>query len=734
MVTRHTGAVRRIALAAALIAAPLTLGAAPAAHAVTGAAASDTTYGYTARLDIGDGTRACSGTLVDSEWLLTAASCFADDPAASLSVPAGKPKLTTSVTVGRTDLTTTDGAVRTVVELVPRTDRDLVLARLNRPVTDVTPVAPATTQATAGESLTFAGYGRTRDEWAPLKLHTGTLSVDSSDSTTATVTGQGAAVCAGDAGGPEVRVTGGKATLVAVNSRSWQGGCFGTDTAETRTGGIATRVDGLGDWIASKVNATRITDFDCDGVEDVAVGDPTASVNGMSEAGIVKIVYGGGRTSVALHQDLDYVPGGAEAGDRFGEQLAVVDWDEDGCSDLVVGIPHEDIGTVADGGEVNVIYGSPDGLGQGRAATNYSQGNGTGAIDDNVSVADDEMGAALAAGTTAAGEPYLAIGVPGKNLKGHVDAGLVFYLRGSINTSIHQDDTGVVGVIEDNDRFGAALAGSPNNLAVGASGETSDSGAANAGSVTVFKHVLSAAGIPTPVATVDQDSTGISDAAEPGDQFGASLSMIAYRPDGAASATDSILAVGTPGETLWVGTTSYANAGQVTTLRVTAAGTVSELATISQGTAGVNGGSATDDGFGTSVAAVNTAPRAVGTASTLLLAVGVPGKDVDTATDAGVVQTFSLLGAPGDSDHWIQAGNERGLPGIPGASQRVGAFLNATGTHLWIGMPYGPAARGAVHGIPWSNAMGGTGATVITYQPGAGALPLTGKAFGMGIR
>lgn len=734
MVNRHTGSVRRFAMATTLIVAPLAFCATPAAQAVTGTAASDTTYGYTARLDIGDGTRACSGTLVDAEWLLTAASCFADDPATSLTVPAGKPKLTTTATIGRTDLTGTDGVVRTVVELVPRADRDLVLARLNRPVTGVTPVALATTQATAGEALTFTGYGRTQDEWASLKLHTGTLSVDSADSTTATVTGQGAAVCAGDAGGPEIRVTNGTATLVAVNSRSWQGGCFGTDSSETRTGGIATRVDDLGDWVAAKVNATRITDFDCDGVEDVAVGDPMASVSGLSEAGLVKVVYGGGRESVALHQDLDYVPGGAEAGDRFGETLAVVDWDEDGCSDLVVGTPHEDIGDIADGGLVSVIYGSPDGLGQGKASFNYEQGFGTGEIDANTSVEGDQMGAALAAGTTADGEPYLAIGVPGKNLKGYVDAGLVFYLRGSTVTSIHQDDTGVVGVIEANDRFGAALAGSANNLAVGAPGETSDSGAADAGSVTVFKHTLSAAGIPTPVATVDQDSTGISDAAEAGDQFGASLSMIAYRPEGAASATDSILAVGTPGETLWVGTTSYANAGQVSTLRITAAGAVTELATIHQGVAGVNGASATDDGFGTSVAAANTAPRAVGTASTLLLAVGVPGKDIDTATDAGIVQTFSLLGAPGDSDHWIQAGNERGLPGTPGASQKVGQYLNATGTHLWIGMPYGPAERGAVHGIPWSNAMGGTGATVTTYQPGVGGLPLTGKYFGMAIR
>ncbi|MFE7229602.1 hypothetical protein ACWCRF_24470 [Streptomyces sp. NPDC002405] len=104
-----------------------------------------------------------------------------------------------------------------------------------------------------------------------------------------------------------------------------------------------------------------MSDFDCDGVEDVAVGDPTASVNGRSGAGLVRVVYGGGKGSVVLHQDVDFVPDKAEAGDGFGSQLAVFDHDQDGCSDLAVGVPFEDVGTATDAGIVQTfsLLGAP---------------------------------------------------------------------------------------------------------------------------------------------------------------------------------------------------------------------------------------------------------------------------------------------------------------------------------------------------------------------------------------
>jgi hypothetical protein len=247
---RITRPLRFAALAAALTVGPVGLSAAPAG-AVSGPETSSTNYASTARLDIGGGTRACTGVLVDAQWLLTAASCFVDNPASGIDVPAGAPTLKTTATIGRTDLTTTAGQVRDVVRLVPRPSQDLVLAELASPVTGITPVALGTAAPAAGEELRAAGYGRTTDEWSPLKLHTGTFTVDSATASEVSVTGKdGAAVCAGDAGGPLLRDVNGTLQLVGVNSRSWQGGCFGADPAETRTGAVATRVDGaLRTWI-----------------------------------------------------------------------------------------------------------------------------------------------------------------------------------------------------------------------------------------------------------------------------------------------------------------------------------------------------------------------------------------------------------------------------------------------------------------------------------------------------
>ncbi|MFW6690137.1 S1 family peptidase [Streptomyces sp. MAR4 CNX-425] len=726
---------RRARLTAAVTAAAAVITAATVAapaQAVVGTAESGDTYAFTARLDIGDGQRACSGALVDSRWLLTAASCFAEDPAAGLQVPAGKPGLKTVATVGRTDLTTTGGQVREVVELVPHGDRDLLLARLARPVTTVSPVPLATTAPAAGEPLTVTGYGRTADEWAPVELHSGSFTVDGVAGADVSITGEGgAAVCAGDTGGPALRSDGGAVELAAVSSRSFQGGCFGTDASVTDTGALSARTDDVLPWIHGTVQAASVTDFNCDGAPDLAAGDPKATVGGHANAGLVRVVHGDGKGTAEIHQGQEAVPGGAQANDWFGEELAVFDHDQDGCSDLAVGIPSEDVAGAVDTGMVTILYGSRDGLGKGRAALSLLAGSGSGAIRGSAAEAGDLMGRSLAAGTTAAGEPFLVIGVPGEDLGTVEDAGSAFYVHGTTSVALNQRSPGVTGPEEKGDRFGRSVTASANHLAIGAPGEAAGSNA-DAGAIWIFDHRLDN-GRPTFRIMMDQATAPLSGGNGAGDQFGAALAMVPHRPATASSATDSVIAVGTPGEGVTAGGVDQQEAGRVVTLRIDAAGNVSRLANIHQGQSGIAGEAEGGDRFGAELAAVNTRPGAVASARAMLLAVGAPREDVGGAQDAGTVQAFSLLGAPGDADVPVGPGT-LGIPGAPGAGERVGMSLAATGDGLYLGLPYGPAAHGAVYALPWANVTDGAAEPVTTHRPGANGLPAAGEAFGWAVQ
>ncbi|MDT0610315.1 trypsin-like serine protease [Streptomyces lancefieldiae] len=228
-----------------------TLVAGPA-EAIVGDPVGDGGKPYAARIVIGDTERACSGALVEARWIVTAASCFADDPSRHASVPAGPPTRPARVTVGRTDPGTTPGQVRDIVELVPRADRDLVLARLSSPVWGITPVTLGTEAPVVGEELSVVGYGRTADEWVPERPHAGTFAVTGTRGAELDVEGQdGAAVCEGDAGGPTVRPGAVGDELVAVSSRSWRGGCFGSE--ETRRGAVQTRLDDITGWVGAQV-------------------------------------------------------------------------------------------------------------------------------------------------------------------------------------------------------------------------------------------------------------------------------------------------------------------------------------------------------------------------------------------------------------------------------------------------------------------------------------------------
>ncbi|MEC3980195.1 tachylectin-related carbohydrate-binding protein [Amycolatopsis sp. H20-H5] len=202
-------------------------------------------YGFTAKLMM-DG-RACSGALVSSGWVITAANCFPETP------QGGAPAKPTTAIVGRTDLTTTAGHVAKVTSLVVNADRGIALAGLDTRITDVAPVALGTTVPAAQDAVVAAGFGRAATEWVPDLLHTAAFTVTATTATGLSLTGaNGNDACKGDSGGPVVREQNGIPELLAILGNSWQHGCIGE--TETRQGTTASRTDDLADWIRRTAN------------------------------------------------------------------------------------------------------------------------------------------------------------------------------------------------------------------------------------------------------------------------------------------------------------------------------------------------------------------------------------------------------------------------------------------------------------------------------------------------
>ncbi|WP_410588436.1 FG-GAP-like repeat-containing protein [Amycolatopsis sp. lyj-23] len=230
-------ALRLTAVSAALLAATAAV-VVPAA-AVSGGTGTDA-YGFAAKLTA-EG-RACSGALVAPGWLLTAASCFPENP------QGGAPAKATTALVGR------PGRTAQVTNVVVRADRGIALARLNTPFTDVPAVALPATSLVVGEPLRLVGYGRTSAEWVPDQPHSAVFTSAAGATGTLSLTGaNGADACKGDAGGPVIREIGGATEVFAVATTSWQHGCFGE--TETRQGTTAQRVDDLVRWIRAQVLA-----------------------------------------------------------------------------------------------------------------------------------------------------------------------------------------------------------------------------------------------------------------------------------------------------------------------------------------------------------------------------------------------------------------------------------------------------------------------------------------------
>lgn len=229
-------------------------------------------------------------------------------------------------------------------------------------------------------------------------------------------------------------------------------GVFEGGTMLTIGGGAS---DGIGHALATG-------DFDEDSFDDLAVGIPGKD----SGAGAVFVVYGsatglqtGGQLLQQSNPDIEDV---GEANDKFGFALAAGDFNANGKSDLVVGVPNEN-----GSGAIQIFFGTTAANGLDLVNdTFWTQNSVAGTSEPN-----DKFGFALATGDfDDDGRSDLVIGSPGEALgisNELTDSGSVAVLYGvpggvSFDLSRTQGwgQGGFIGldVAEQGDRFGEAFA------------------------------------------------------------------------------------------------------------------------------------------------------------------------------------------------------------------------------------------------------------------------------------
>lgn len=274
-----------------------------------------------------------------------------------------------------------------------------------------------------------------------------------------------------------------------------------------------------GDRFGETVLISRSANDDPNQLE-LWVGAPRRDVGSATDAGAVEryrltLTPGSGRVRVShaqtLRQGTASVPGtSAESNDRFGEVLAGAEWG------IVVGVPHENVGSAVDAGMVTLI-GPVSGTYRGMSNLTQNSRGISGTAE-----AYDRFGAAVA-------DCAQLVGAPGEDLGRHEDAGLVQVLRGCDLTSpspagaLSQDSPGVPGAAETGDRFGAAVAlestaedGSA--IFVGVPGE--DLGSKRDAGMVVGQY---ACGVPPCGWRAFTQGDGLAGGAEAGDAVGSSL-------------------------------------------------------------------------------------------------------------------------------------------------------------------------------------------------------------------
>jgi hypothetical protein len=329
------------------------------------------------------------------------------------------------------------------------------------------------------------------------------------------------------------------------------------------------------------------------------------------------------------------------------------DIDGDGQSDVVVGL----LARAAS-------HSTPGGLDVRGSASGAHVVSGAAVPDVHASSA---FGAALAQ-TRVNGDSFsdVVVGDPGHAGGGAVD--ILFGSAAGLSTSRAIQIAGKTPL----DRFGTAVAVQQRELGqgkyetelwVGAPGRAAG-GQAGAGAADHYR--ISPAGVVTFVETISADNPKIPGPAHAHDHLGQVI-----------VSNGGNVAIGAPD----ADSTGVVDSGDVLLVQESAKTLrVVDASLVGQNSPTVPGGSETGDHFGAALSA--------GLAGGF--EIGVPGEDIGSIVDAGMVQAVNLVGSrlitgPGIGE------NSAGVPGSAEAGDRFGAALAAAytgdGQLLWIGAP-----------------------------------------------